>query len=191
MKKYNNIVQHILVLYVVFSVLGISVMMFIYKNDSFTLLWPTETKKAQNLFFITLLCIPFLLSVDAILELIHSYRQHKFRATILLGNISYFDAFYLSLFSAMGEELLFRGAIQPALGLGLTSLLFGILHVNLSRGLMIPLFLATFSGLLLGWVFLEFNSLLSVIFIHFLFNFFVLFRFVRYRKSRNMRKQRN
>ena len=41
-------------------------------------------------------------------------------------------AFALSLSAAVGEEILFRGAIQPILGLFWTSLLFALVHVQYS-----------------------------------------------------------
>ncbi len=39
-----------------------------------------------------------------------------------------FDRFHLSFFAGTGEELLFRGAIQPLLGIWITSLIFVGLH---------------------------------------------------------------
>jgi membrane protease YdiL (CAAX protease family) len=39
-----------------------------------------------------------------------------------------FDRFQLSLFAGAGEELLFRGAIQPLLGIWITSIIFVGLH---------------------------------------------------------------
>lgn len=41
---------------------------------------------------------------------------------------SNFDRFQLSLFAGAGEELLFRGAIQPLLGIWITSIIFVGLH---------------------------------------------------------------
>ncbi len=43
-------------------------------------------------------------------------------------NFSNFDRIQLSLFAGAGEELLFRGAIQPLLGIWITSLVFVGLH---------------------------------------------------------------
>lgn len=43
-------------------------------------------------------------------------------------NFSNFDRIQLSLFAGAGEELLFRGAIQPLLGIWITSLIFVGLH---------------------------------------------------------------
>jgi membrane protease YdiL (CAAX protease family) len=68
----------------------------------------------------------------------------------LLGPIRVRDALLLALLSGTAEELLFRGALWPHLGLVGTTLLFGLVHVLPRRPLWIyPLF-ATAAGLLLG-----------------------------------------
>lgn len=46
----------------------------------------------------------------------------------LLGPLTAGQALLLAGLSAAGEELLFRGAMQPSLGLWLTSLIFALLH---------------------------------------------------------------
>jgi len=40
---------------------------------------------------------------------------------------------WISLFAGIGEELLFRGAIQPLLGLWLTSVIFALVHIQPSQ----------------------------------------------------------
>ena len=68
----------------------------------------------------------------------------------LLGPLSWQHAVLLSLLSGTAEELLFRGALWPHLGLVGTTLLFGLVHVLPRRSLWIyPLF-ATLAGLLFG-----------------------------------------
>jgi membrane protease YdiL (CAAX protease family) len=70
----------------------------------------------------------------------------------LLGPLSWQHAVLLSLLSGAAEELLFRGALWPHLGLVGTTLLFGLVHVLPRRSLWIyPLF-ATLAGLLFGLV---------------------------------------
>lgn len=68
----------------------------------------------------------------------------------LLGPLSWQHAIPLALLSGVAEELLFRGALWPHLGLPGTTLLFGLVHVLPRRSLWIyPLF-ATLAGLLFG-----------------------------------------
>jgi len=68
----------------------------------------------------------------------------------LLGPLTTREALWLAVFSGVGEELLFRGALWPHLGLMGTTLLFGLVHVLPRRSLWwYPLFAAG-AGLLLG-----------------------------------------
>ena len=46
--------------------------------------------------------------------------------------ISLFDRIHISVFAGFGEELLFRGAIQPLLGIWLTSFIFTAIHGYIS-----------------------------------------------------------
>ena len=69
-----------------------------------------------------------------------------------IGPLSLVGCVLLALASGSAEELLFRGVLQPALGLAATSLLFGVAHVPMRRELAAwPLFAAAV-GLLLGWM---------------------------------------
>jgi membrane protease YdiL (CAAX protease family) len=68
----------------------------------------------------------------------------------LLGPLTTRGAVLLALLSGTAEELLFRGALWPHLGLLGTSLLFGVVHVIPRRALIgYPLF-AVGAGLLFG-----------------------------------------
>ncbi len=70
----------------------------------------------------------------------------------LLGPLRWPHALLLALLSGTAEEVLFRGALWPHLGLVGTTLLFGLVHVLPRRSLWIyPLF-ATLAGLLFGLV---------------------------------------
>ncbi|MHC5011960.1 MAG: lysostaphin resistance A-like protein [Planctomycetota bacterium] len=68
----------------------------------------------------------------------------------LVGPVGWGDAVLLALLSGLAEELLFRGALWPHLGLAGTTLLFGLVHVLPRWRLWVyPLF-ATVAGLVLG-----------------------------------------
>lgn len=69
----------------------------------------------------------------------------------------------LALATGIGEELLFRGAIQPVLGLKVTSFLFAISHIQ--YGLTPATLFVFLLGFLLGWV-RERTSTTTTIFIH-------------------------
>jgi membrane protease YdiL (CAAX protease family) len=71
-------------------------------------------------------------------------------AARILGPLRLRDVCLLALLSGVSEELLFRGALWPALDLAGTSLLFGLVHLVPKRALWVyPLF-AVAVGLLLG-----------------------------------------
>ena len=59
------------------------------------------------------------------------------------------DYFTVALLAALGEELLFRGAIQPLIGLIPTAVFFGLLHATSAAHVV----LATLLGLGLGWLY--------------------------------------
>ena len=48
----------------------------------------------------------------------------------LLGRLTGREILVLALASSVGEELLFRGALQPVLGLWLQALVFALLHIG-------------------------------------------------------------
>jgi membrane protease YdiL (CAAX protease family) len=59
------------------------------------------------------------------------------------------DYVAVALMAALGEEPLFRGALQPLIGLGFTAALFGLLHATSAAHVV----LAYLLGLLLGWLY--------------------------------------
>ena len=67
----------------------------------------------------------------------------------------------LGLAAALGEELVFRGALQPRFGLLFTAILFALLHSNygitLSTGVVLVL------GLILGWQRMRYNTTSAMI----------------------------
>ncbi|MFN0057234.1 MAG: lysostaphin resistance A-like protein [Planctomycetota bacterium] len=88
----------------------------------------------------------------------------------LLGSLNRQSIMLLAATSAVGEEVLFRGALQPVLGLGWTALLFGLLHFPFRRELWCWPVFAGLAGLLLGWLYDREGSLLAPIAAHFAIN---------------------
>jgi len=76
----------------------------------------------------------------------------------------------LALTSSLGEELLFRGLLQPYLGLWLQALLFGVLHQMAGPSRWVWATWATLVGLLFGGIFALTGSLAGPLAAHALVN---------------------
>jgi membrane protease YdiL (CAAX protease family) len=99
-------------------------------------------------------------------------QQSEFSGQIASSVTTLGLALLIAFTAAVGEEIAFRGALQPIFGLTLTSLLFAVIHVQYT--------LTPASGLILvlaftlGWLRLRYNTTVAII-AHFLYNFVLLF----------------
>ncbi|MFN0274884.1 MAG: lysostaphin resistance A-like protein [Chitinophagales bacterium] len=105
-----------------------------------------------------------------------SNTKNFFSRLISKFRVNYFDVFFLSFCAGVGEEIFFRAAIQPWLGIWLTSLLFIGLHgyLNLKDK---PLFIygVVLFFVSLGFGFLmEYAGLWSAMIAHFLIDVLLL-----------------
>ena len=80
----------------------------------------------------------------------------------------------LAITSAIGEEILFRGALQEFIGFYPTVVCFGLMHGGLSATYRAWAIFATLAGLLLGWLSLLTGNLLAPILCHMTVNYFNL-----------------
>jgi len=97
----------------------------------------------------------------------------------VLGKVDITTAASLAISSAIGEELFFRAAMQPVLGYGLTSVLFGLLHVGPNRRYLVWTVSAIAVGFALGGILLATGNVLGAILAHGLINFINLLRIGR------------
>jgi membrane protease YdiL (CAAX protease family) len=81
------------------------------------------------------------------------------------------EIFTLALTSSISEELMFRGALVPAIGLFPSSLLFALLHVRLEARFLPWTAMALVMGLLFGLLQLTLGDLGAPITAHFTINF--------------------
>jgi membrane protease YdiL (CAAX protease family) len=96
----------------------------------------------------------------------------------LLGPMTRSTMVVFALGSGLGEELLFRGALQPTLGLVATSLLFGLVHLGPNRRFWPWTAWATAMGFLLGAIHEVTGHLAGAVLAHALINFLNL-RFIQ------------
>ena len=92
----------------------------------------------------------------------------------LLGRPSSLAIALLAVSSAVGEEIFFRGALQPLLGFWITAVLFGLLHGGSSPRFRVWTVFAMVAGLLLGWLATYTENLLAPILCHMTINYFNL-----------------
>ncbi len=108
-------------------------------------------------------------------------------ATPLFAESTWPEIALIAISAGVGEEMLFRGVLQssftgwfnPAWGLIITSLLFGVLHP-----ISIPyVVMASVVGFYLGELWVLSGNLLTVMVIHALYDFFVLAYLTRFRPT--------
>ena len=89
--------------------------------------------------------------------------------TLLLSNMNTVgDWFILALAAGIGEEILFRGALQPVFGLWVTSFIFALAHIQYG---FTPATVLVFGiGVVLGVVRDRYNTT-TAIWVHFVYNF--------------------
>jgi membrane protease YdiL (CAAX protease family) len=169
------------VIYGVMSIIGLAIVFWGHKNLSSVLSLPThEPMEVLRLIGIGLLGGGVLLVASYFFEnWFNSYRGLKDAMTRILGPCPAWMAIYLAVISAVAEEVLFRGAIQPFAGLVLTSILFGLLHMGGDGKISAWSVWAVMAGLLLGWIFSETGSLWPPIIAHFTVNAAALLGFRR------------
>ena len=85
---------------------------------------------------------------------------------------------FLSLCAGIGEEIFFRAAIQPFLGIGLTSFLFVLLHGYLTpKNLRLSIYGLALTGIIIGFGYLfERVGLVAAIAAHTVFDLVLLFK---------------
>ena len=89
---------------------------------------------------------------------------------MLLGKPSARECVALGLASGVAEEAFFRGALQPALGWLLASLIFGLVHFAPRRELLPWTGFALGAGMLLGGLFEWTGNLVAPIVAHVVIN---------------------
>jgi membrane protease YdiL (CAAX protease family) len=97
----------------------------------------------------------------------------------LLGPLTGQEIIILALASSIGEEVLFRGALLPWMGVWLQSLVFALLHVGPGRRFLPWTLSALVLGIAFGWLAVWTGSLGGPIAAHFAINFLNLRHIVR------------
>jgi uncharacterized protein len=96
----------------------------------------------------------------------------------LFEHVRLWHILVISVLAGIGEELLFRGVLQPVIGLPLASAVFGAVHVG-GRGFVGYGVWAACIGALFGWLMVETGGLLAPIVAHAVYDALAL-AYVRY-----------
>ncbi|MDQ3910761.1 MAG: CPBP family intramembrane metalloprotease [Actinomycetota bacterium] len=106
---------------------------------------------------------------------------------LLVDDARRVDLVLVAVFSGVGEEVFFRGVLQPELGIVLASLLFGVLHLGPDRRYLIWTFWAVGVGFLFGFLYERTGGLLAPIIAHVMHNAATLLIWKRYRTLKGLK----
>jgi membrane protease YdiL (CAAX protease family) len=165
--------------YVVMTLVGL-VIIYFSGGDMAMFEWGTSEKDAMHALRIVFLTVGILYCLGDLMEFFPDYQDVKDMMTQTLAGLPLWAPPVLGILSGVGEEVLFRGALQPLLGWIPTSIVFGLVHLapaSSSGGPRITSWsLATgVAGLLLGYVFLRTERLLPCILAHACINCFSMY----------------
>ncbi len=128
----------------------------------------TEMIVGLGVIFLLLMIQGTIGAIWALLDPEQAAQLGNINNALLVGFDSISEWLVLATASGIGEETLFRGAIQPVFGLPLTALLFAVVHIQYG---LTPITLAVFFlGLILGLV-RRYSNTTVAIFVHFGYNF--------------------
>ena len=80
------------------------------------------------------------------------------------------DLVLISVFSGVGEEMFFRGAVQPEFGITVAALAFGLVHIGPDRRYLIWTVWAVLAGFLFGFLYRYSGGLIAPVVAHSLHN---------------------
>lgn len=87
-------------------------------------------------------------------------------APTLVDGVDRSSLILVSIFSGVGEEMLFRGAVQPEFGLVVAALTFGLVHIGPDRRYLLWTAWAVLAGFLFGFLYEFSGGLLAPVIAH-------------------------
>ena len=170
-EQMGNFVLSSSVFYVAMA--GVGAMVSLYRHHSLPsiLSLPHGALAQAHILGLGLMGAAVLLIANYLFEVqFASYKIFRQVLMQMIGSATIPVALYLAFISALGEELLFRAALQPVLGLAGTALLFGLLHLGPQGSISIWTLWAIISGFMMGWIFDSTGNLWPALICHFLVN---------------------
>lgn len=105
-------------------------------------------------------------------------------APILVDGTGRSSLVLVSVFSGVGEEIFFRGAVQAEFGLVVAALAFGLVHIGPDRRYLVWTFWALFAGFLFGALYAVSGGVLAPMVAHVVHNAVILILWKRSREER-------
>lgn len=102
-------------------------------------------------------------------------------APVLVDRMGVSDLILISVLSGVGEEMFFRGAVQPEFGLAVAAVTFGLVHIGPDRRYLLWTVWAILAGFLFGFLYEFSGGLLAPVVAHSLHN---AATFLLWRRSR-------
>lgn len=151
--------------------LGLALMHYWQGNLKSSFNLPADPAERFRIIAGGLLAAGFLLTSSAAMQSsLDSFKKLQELFRDLIGPIPYWAGVWLAIASSTAEEVFFRGALQPSIGLIPTSILFGLAHVGPDGRIGAWTLWASMAGVILGWTFSETGCLWSAILGHFVVN---------------------
>ena len=157
-----------------YSILLVIGLFWIYSQRRFTwnLFFQITEERFSSVFLMTLGTASLLILLSLFVSQNFSWAQHlENEFSKVLVPLQLWEIVAIAFLSGLVEEIFFRGAVQPALGLIPASLLFGLAHLIPRNNFWPWSVYAAFGGFLLGCLFELTRSLLPVIAAHSITNF--------------------
>ena len=173
-RKINEMQKSIFLQILSYFTAGIIVVTLFLNKSFFNSYFPHQIRVDFHFLFLS---IAFSLILTSTMYLVIKYDTliipgilSKLRSNIkeLILKITTIEVVYISFLAGFSEELLFRGFLQPLIGIAFTSILFGVAHF-ITLGYFI---LATAIGFFLGGAFNYSSNILVPIMVHSLYNIF-------------------
>lgn len=164
-------IKFVVYVYSILILLGIIICRFKFGNWDLGLINISMPVIAINIFSGLAVSIPIILFSNLSLNRLMWAREMENLFSQALSPLSTWKIFVIAAMSGIGEEVFFRGALQPILGLIITSLLFGIVHFPFKKSLIPWTIFAICMGFILGFLFIWSGNLISPIVAHATINF--------------------
>lgn len=170
----TNILSLSLIIYSVMATVGLEIAFWFH--HSIPQIFHIQTDRLPQIIGATALAAVSLIFTSIGLEFFPSYRKERRMIAKAVGKLPILSCLTLALASSVGEELLFRGGLQPFIGIILASMVFGMLHLGPNGSISLWTIWTVMAGLILGGLYFAFQSIWPCIIAHFTVNSFSLVR---------------